>query len=112
MMKRSRKGEANPRTDGDVSEEDAPVRKWQRAFSPGRYESGVTCWNPRCADVTFITREAYDQHWAECHIHQCLECSLNFPSAHLLDLHITEQHDPFFEIKVSSAKATVGRGVA
>jgi uncharacterized protein YlaI len=44
--------------------------------------------------VQFDTLEAFDVHYAQIHTNRCSECGRNLPSAHLLSLHIDENHNP------------------
>ncbi len=43
----------------------------------------------------------YERHYFTCHQFQCNHCKEVFANAHLMDLHITETHDPFFSILVT-----------
>lgn len=40
----------------------------------------------------------YEDHYDAAHKHACAECHRSFPNDRLLDLHITERHDPFFQV--------------
>lgn len=40
----------------------------------------------------------YENHYRSAHQHTCLTCHRAFPSEHLLDVHIQENHDPLFAI--------------
>lgn len=44
------------------------------------------------------TEAEYQRHYRAIHSHMCRTCRAIFPSAHLLDIHISEQHDTFFQI--------------
>lgn len=41
---------------------------------------------------------AYESHYNALHRFLCAQCSKNLPSAHLLDLHLSEKHDSFFAV--------------
>lgn len=51
---------------------------------------------------TFDTVLAYDQHYNRSHRYQCSQCHRMLPSGHLLDLHLSEQHDSFFAAQLSA----------
>ena len=38
----------------------------------------------------------FETHYATMHRHECAQCRESFPSAHLLELHLSETHDSFF----------------
>lgn len=59
----------------------------------------VTCSLPPHPPQTFPTIQAYEAHVTSAHVNRCKECAANLPSPHFLDLHITENHDPFFAVK-------------
>jgi hypothetical protein len=59
----------------------------------------VTCSLPPHPPQTFPTIQAYETHITSAHVNRCKECTANLPSPHFLDLHITENHDPFFAVK-------------
>ncbi|KAK3090652.1 hypothetical protein FSP39_013403 [Pinctada imbricata] len=42
--------------------------------------------------------QSYEVHYNSCHRNKCNECKRNFPSSHLLDIHIQEWHDAMFEL--------------
>lgn len=46
-----------------------------------------------------------EAHYNAKHRHTCKECRRNLPSAHLLDLHIIETHDTYFQL-LSTRKAS------
>ncbi|KAK7203788.1 hypothetical protein BZA70DRAFT_282095 [Myxozyma melibiosi] len=56
---------------------------------------------PRCLrhPTSFTSHAEYERHYREDHSKVCFECSRTFPSDRLLDLHISEQHDPFIEAR-------------
>ena len=49
--------------------------------------------------LPLLTFTAYTEHYTTAHLHRCLSCHANFPSAHLLSLHLTETHDPLAAIR-------------
>lgn len=66
-------------------------------------KSSVRCNIPNC-HKEFDTIFGYESHYNSCHRHLCNTCHKNLPSAHLLDLHLSEQHDSFFAVQ-SKTKA-------
>lgn len=61
-------------------------------------EHVITCSLPHAhiGTMSFPSYLAYEEHYAFMHTNRCLSpgCGRNFPSAHFLTLHITENHDP------------------
>ncbi|KAL8388506.1 hypothetical protein RB595_009201 [Gaeumannomyces hyphopodioides] len=45
--------------------------------------------------LIFATFNEYDAHYNKQHVNRCHECNKNFPSDHILSLHIEECHDSF-----------------
>jgi hypothetical protein len=64
----------------------------------------------RCAlnhkPLTFNTYEEYEVHYQQCHTNRCQQCHRNFPSAHFLELHIAESHDPITAAKRDAGEKT------
>lgn len=58
----------------------------------------VRCNIPNC-NQDFETLFAYENHYNSLHRFLCAQCSKNLPSAHLLDLHLSERHDSFFAVQ-------------
>lgn len=58
----------------------------------------VPCEVKGCKE-TFISSEAYELHFQTVHKYNCGVCGRNFPSNFLLDVHITENHDSFFQAR-------------
>uniref|UniRef100_A0A5S6R0W9 E3 ubiquitin-protein ligase MARCHF5 n=1 Tax=Trichuris muris TaxID=70415 RepID=A0A5S6R0W9_TRIMR len=51
------------------------------------------CEHAGCTQV-FSNENEYQGHCLSTHSFKCISCTRTYPSAHLLDLHITENHDP------------------
>ncbi|KAJ5653229.1 Zinc fingerC2H2 [Penicillium lividum] len=49
---------------------------------------------PHRETLSFTSYEAYEIHYIQAHVNRCSQCSKNFPTAHFLNLHIEENHDP------------------
>lgn len=61
------------------------------------------CNVPGC-NRQFNSMLAYDRHYSSSHRYQCAQCHRMLPSAHLLDLHLTEQHDSFFAAQLAARR--------
>lgn len=65
----------------------------------GEYKDGklIPCGVDDC-EATFTDIVELEAHYEAAHRHYCYSCSRPFPTSFLLDLHLTEQHDPLFKI--------------
>ncbi|PHH87606.1 hypothetical protein CDD83_8632 [Cordyceps sp. RAO-2017] len=54
---------------------------------------------PHKHPIGFDSYSEYEAHYQAFHTHRCLECHKNFPSNHLLGVHIEECHDPLVNIQ-------------
>ncbi|KAL2137375.1 hypothetical protein VTI74DRAFT_3315 [Chaetomium olivicolor] len=61
---------------------------------------------PHKEPLTFSSYGEYETHYRDQHTNRCLECRKNFPSAHLLGLHIEETHDSFVQVKREKGERT------
>ncbi|KAK3313852.1 hypothetical protein B0H66DRAFT_537105 [Apodospora peruviana] len=61
---------------------------------------------PHQESLVFTTYQEYEAHYNQTHTNRCLECRKNFPSAHLLGLHIEEVHDAFAAVKRDRGERT------
>ncbi|RKF54847.1 putative c2h2 type zinc finger domain protein [Erysiphe neolycopersici] len=61
----------------------------------------MMCCNlpPHRDTLKFKSFEEYNVHYIKEHTNRCLECFRNFPTNHLLSLHIEENHNTLFVIK-------------
>lgn len=76
-----------------------------------KVDTSITCnLPPLCSQEpqTFTTWKQYESHYLTAHTNSCIECKKNFPTARLLDLHITENHDPFTKIKLQRGEPVFG----
>ena len=79
----------------------------QRRYSPKILHIGkdpqekvvIECSFPPHGPTGFSSFEQYEIHYQKEHVNRCIECDKNFPSAHYLQLHQTENHDPINEIR-------------
>ncbi|EEA28906.1 hypothetical protein EYB25_000182 [Talaromyces marneffei] len=49
---------------------------------------------PHKETITFSTYDDYESHYLKTHVNRCSECGKNFPTQHILNIHIEENHDP------------------
>ncbi|KAH6624300.1 hypothetical protein B0J18DRAFT_427841 [Chaetomium sp. MPI-SDFR-AT-0129] len=61
---------------------------------------------PHREQLVFSSYEEYETHYRDQHTNRCAECRKNFPSAHLLGLHIEEWHDSFVQVKRERGERT------
>ncbi|RSL51999.1 hypothetical protein CEP54_011121 [Fusarium duplospermum] len=62
---------------------------------------------PHREALAFKTYDEYEVHYNKSHTNRCLECRKNFPSEHLLNVHIEECHDPLVTVKREKGEHTV-----
>ncbi|KAG6017974.1 hypothetical protein E4U54_008523 [Claviceps lovelessii] len=56
--------------------------------------------------LAFNSYQEYESHYNTFHTNRCLECRKNFPSEHLLSVHIEESHDPLVRVKRDKGEHT------
>lgn len=56
--------------------------------------ASMRCLLPPHKPITFSSYPEYETHYNQTHSNRCSECKANFPTAHFLELHIAENHDP------------------
>jgi len=69
--------------------------------------SMVCALPPHREHLVFASYDEYETHYREQHTNRCLECQKNFPTAHLLNVHIEEMHDSFAMVKRERGEKTV-----
>lgn len=120
-MKRSREPDEDLDSDsqaGDSHVELRPVAKFTELDTcavgddddPGRDSSSAAmkCSLPPHRDpITFKSYSEYEAHYNKYHTNRCLECRKNFPSEHLLGIHIEECHDPLVVVRRDKGEHTV-----
>lgn len=62
---------------------------------------------PHRDTLIFNSYSEYEAHYNKDHMNRCHECHKNFPSAHLLNVHIEEFHDPLVIIRREKGEHTV-----
>ncbi|CAH2321642.1 zinc finger 511 [Pelobates cultripes] len=68
-----------------------------REVEEGTKVAEFRCQNEGCFQL-FNTLESYEHHYNTLHRNACSICKRSFPSPRLLDIHILEWHDAFFQI--------------
>ncbi|VVT58376.1 uncharacterized protein SAPINGB_P006175 [Magnusiomyces paraingens] len=65
---------------------------------------------PTCCDnpTPLYSLAAYEAHYRQFHAAVCMACDKAFPSAHLLILHVCEQHDPITALRRDRGEAMLG----
>ncbi|KAJ5360674.1 Zinc finger C2H2 [Penicillium concentricum] len=63
---------------------------------------------PHRETLSFTSYEDYEVHYLQSHVNRCSECSKNFPTGHLLNLHIEENHDPLAATRRARGDKTFG----
>lgn len=113
-MKRSREPEdLESGSDSEVALR--PVTKYTELDSAINSEDdeGNATTTMRCSlpphkePQSFTAYSDYEAHYNKFHTNRCLECRKNFPSQHLLGIHIEEFHDPLVVIKRDRGEHTV-----
>lgn len=61
----------------------------------------ISCTFPPCHNNSPRFRDyfLYEAHIIQCHSFACSQCHKKFPSDSLLDIHIDENHNPFFQLE-------------
>ncbi|KAJ5795087.1 Zinc finger C2H2 [Penicillium paradoxum] len=63
---------------------------------------------PHRETLSFASYEEYEVHYLQSHVNRCSECSRNFPTGLLLNLHIEENHDPLAAARRARGEKTYG----
>lgn len=63
---------------------------------------------PHRDTITFSSYDEYEVHYLKNHVNRCSECGKNFPTQHILDVHIEENHDPLILARRDRGEKTVG----
>lgn len=116
-MKRSREPEEEGPPSGAlpalVATDDGPqppdkIRELDPAAQDADCAPVATCSMPPHRDaIGFASYQDYETHHLQVHTNRCLECRKNFPSGHLLSIHIEEWHDPLVQLRRDRGEHTV-----
>ncbi|KAI1108192.1 hypothetical protein F5Y14DRAFT_459975 [Nemania sp. NC0429] len=113
-MKRSREPEEEeyPENSGDRRLEEAPqpatkITELDESAIDTSSDIAMRCSLPPHREVlSFTTYGDYDAHYSKSHTNRCAECSKNFPSEHLLNVHFEDCHDVFAAVKRDKGEHT------
>ncbi|KAL7821551.1 hypothetical protein V8C44DRAFT_314962 [Trichoderma aethiopicum] len=110
-MKRSREPEEHlefdPRAEGShhltIADADLPpvskIAGLDSAVEDDNSEFVMRCsLPPHKEPLAFRYYGDYEAHYHRFHTNRCIECRKNFPTNHLLDIHIEECHDPLAKV--------------
>ncbi|KAF7547372.1 hypothetical protein G7Z17_g7774 [Cylindrodendrum hubeiense] len=61
---------------------------------------------PHREPLTFQSYDDYEVHYTKSHTNRCLECRKNFPTEHLLGVHIDECHNPMVLVQREKGEHT------
>ncbi|XP_005091673.1 zinc finger protein 511 [Aplysia californica] len=90
----------------EVKENDCCSDSSQAAFSENMEQEDASaliefeCGYQGCTK-TFSSLSAYESHYHSCHHYTCATCRRVFVSSFMLDIHIQENHDSYFQILCS-----------
>lgn len=113
-MKRSREPEEDcgPSSTTEQDVEIIPVSKFLGLdVADGSQPASIpdfTCSLPgHGPGLCLPTYEEYESHYHKAHENRCIDCRKNFPSSHLLNLHIGEFHDALTELRKEKGNSIV-----
>lgn len=104
-MKRSREPEEDCEPSSTTEQDVAivPVSKFVGLDTDDSHSDSTT--DIKCSlpghghGMRFATYQDYESHYHKAHSNRCLDCRRNFPSSHILNLHIREFHDALTELR-------------
>lgn len=112
-MKRSREPEEDCEPSSAAEEDVAlvPVSKFVGLDTDASHSDSTT--DIKCSlpghghGIRFATYQDYESHYHKAHSNRCLDCRKNFPSSHILNLHIREFHDALTELRKEKGEHVV-----
>ncbi|KAI0115920.1 hypothetical protein GGR51DRAFT_555795 [Nemania sp. FL0031] len=112
-MKRSREPEEeHPEVSDDIRLEEPPrpatkITELDESAIDTSSDVAMRCSLPPHREVlTFTTYGDYEIHYDKAHTNRCAECSKNFPSEHLLNVHFEDCHDVFAAVRREKGEHT------
>ncbi|KAF5660786.1 c2h2 type zinc finger [Fusarium heterosporum] len=112
-MKRSREIEQELDSDSEPTQTDPSLRpvpkvaQLDSAIDDAEDTVAMRCnLPPHREPLAFRSYDDYEVHYNKTHTNRCLECRKNFPSEHLLNVHIEEYHDPLVTVKKEQGEHT------
>lgn len=112
-MKRSREPEEDPDPSSADQQDVAIVRVSKIVGLDADNSNGNPIPEMKCSlpghtpGLAFASYQDYESHYIKAHTNRCLDCRKNFPSSHILDLHIDEFHNVLTELKKERGEATL-----
>lgn len=101
-------GLKNNNSNGHVSPPAAKIAGLDLSDDDGDRSIEMHCSLPPHKEaVVFSSYDAYEAHYRDQHTNRCAQCRKNFPSAHLVGLHIEETHDSFVQVRREKGERTV-----
>lgn len=85
--------------DDDIEHLSSLIANFNVGHNSGGNDKRVIACEIKGCKETFITPGAYEVHFLNAHKFSCAECGRSFPSNFLLDIHISENHDSFFQAR-------------
>jgi hypothetical protein len=125
MPKRSRTESPSPASKANAGLEEELMEKEETAHTPKYFRSShspspsssasasavqnkeMHCNLPPHQPLTLSSITDFETHYLKEHTNRCYECNANLPSSWLLELHISEKHDPIVAAKRSKEEKTV-----
>lgn len=92
----------------ESSETSQHAQKYAQLDGPDDHTASMRCLLPPHRPVTFSSYLEYETHYAQVHSNRCSECKVNLPTAHFLELHIAENHDPIALAQRERGEKTFG----
>ncbi|KAH7267168.1 uncharacterized protein BKA55DRAFT_533954 [Fusarium redolens] len=112
-MKRSRELEEELDSDSEQTKPEPSLRpvskvtQLESAIDDEENTIAMRCnLPPHREPLAFRSYDEYEVHYNKSHTNRCLECHKNFPSEHLLNVHIEEYHDPLVTVKREQGEHT------
>ncbi len=108
-MKRSREPDEEPSSPSTGSDDTGPAEPRSKivGIDAADETTSMTCLLHK-QRLRFGSYEEYESHYSKEHLNRCLECKKNFPSSHLLGVHIEDRHDPLVLVRREKGEHTVG----
>jgi len=115
-MKRSREQEEQPNPATPSPGPDSPDDTYSTRAKMAEYDTSPRSGNAKTVAMScllhhekmaFASYDEYEAHYTAAHLNRCLDCRANFPSAHILGVHIEDCHDPLIALKRENGEHTV-----
>ena len=100
------KNDAPPRSRSQSVEADGHTPKYASLEPEESKSTAMRCLLPPHKPLNFNAYQEYEAHYQQAHTNRCKACRRNFPTAHLLDLHLAERHDPILASKRDAGEKT------